>query len=134
MLRLCKSVLPSRREVSSLTSALGGHLLTRSFGKYVEEEIGHQDDPRRCAAASTFPIAGSSRRLGTCSRLEIPSGAVDSVYADAGGRLNGFITALGARLPRGVIVHDRFAMYWKLKRAKHGICSAHPSRAAEVLP
>lgn len=26
---------------------------------------------------------------------------------------------------RGVIVHDRLAMYWKLKRAKHGICAAH---------
>ena len=26
---------------------------------------------------------------------------------------------------RGVIVHDRLAMYWKLKRAKHAICGAH---------
>ncbi len=25
---------------------------------------------------------------------------------------------------RGVIVHDRLAMYWKLK-AKHGLCGAH---------
>jgi transposase len=26
---------------------------------------------------------------------------------------------------RGVIVHDRLAMYWKLKRAKHQACGAH---------
>jgi transposase len=26
---------------------------------------------------------------------------------------------------RGVIIHDRLALYWKLKAAKHGICGAH---------
>jgi transposase len=26
---------------------------------------------------------------------------------------------------RGVIIHDRLALYWKLKRAKHGLCGAH---------
>ncbi len=26
---------------------------------------------------------------------------------------------------RGVIVHDRLALYWKLKSAKHGLCGAH---------
>ena len=29
---------------------------------------------------------------------------------------------------RGVIVHDRLALYWKLKSAKHGLCGAHPVR------
>jgi transposase len=34
---------------------------------------------------------------------------------------------------RGVIVHDRLAMYWKLKRAKHATCGAHLLRdLAEV--
>jgi transposase len=34
---------------------------------------------------------------------------------------------------RGVIVHDRQAMYWKLKRATDGICAAHlPRDLAEV--
>jgi len=34
---------------------------------------------------------------------------------------------------RGVIIHDRLAMYWKLKRAKHGLCAAHLLRdLAEV--
>jgi transposase len=26
---------------------------------------------------------------------------------------------------RGVIIHDRQALYWKLEQAKHGVCSAH---------
>jgi transposase len=26
---------------------------------------------------------------------------------------------------RGVVIHDRLALYWKLKEAKHGVCSAH---------
>jgi len=25
----------------------------------------------------------------------------------------------------GVVIHDRLALYWKLKRAKHGTCGAH---------
>jgi transposase len=34
---------------------------------------------------------------------------------------------------RGVIIHDRLALYWKLKSAKHGICGAHLLRdLAEV--
>jgi transposase len=34
---------------------------------------------------------------------------------------------------RGVLVHDRLAMYWKLKRAKHQACGAHLLRdLAEV--
>ncbi len=109
--------------------------------------------------------------------LDISSGAVDSIFADAGRRLSGFIAALVgllASLPvlhvdetsdrletkncwmhvistplytlihasltrgeaaieemgvllgyRGVLVHDRLAMYWKLKRAKHQACGAH---------
>jgi transposase len=117
--------------------------------------------------------------------LEISAGAVDSVYAEAGRRLRGFVLALVTLLRtlpvlhvdetsdrletkncwmhviatplytllhasltrgeraieemgvphgyRGVVVHDRLAMYWKLKRAKHGICSAHLLRdLAEV--
>jgi transposase len=109
--------------------------------------------------------------------LDISIGTVDSVYAEAGRRLRGFIAALVAVLKtmpvlhvdetsdrletkncwmhvvssslytfihasltrgeeaieemgvlmsyRGVVVHDRLAMYWKLKRAKHQACGAH---------
>ncbi|MCU4187450.1 IS66 family transposase [Acidiferrimicrobium sp. IK] len=109
--------------------------------------------------------------------LDISSGAVDSIFAEAGRRLGGFITALVGLLTsmavlhvdetsdrletkncwmhvistplytlihasltrgeaaieemgvllgyRGVLVHDRLAMYWKLKRAKHQACGAH---------
>ena len=109
--------------------------------------------------------------------LEISSGAIDSVYADAGRRLKVFVVALVALLKSlpvlhvdetsdrigttncwmhvvstslytlihasrtrgeaaideagvlkgytGVLVHDRLAMYFRLKRAKHGLCGAH---------
>lgn len=26
---------------------------------------------------------------------------------------------------RGIVIHDRLALYWKLKTAKHGVCAAH---------
>jgi transposase len=109
--------------------------------------------------------------------LDISSGAVDSVFSEAGRRLTGFIATLMTLLRtlpvlhvdetsdrletkncwmhvistplytlihasltrgeaaieemgvlldyRGVLVHDRLAMYWKLKRAKHQACAAH---------
>jgi hypothetical protein len=112
--------------------------------------------------------------------LEISSGAIDSIYADAGRRLKVFVVALVAVLKSlpvlhvdetsdrtgttncwmhvvptalytlvhasltrgeaaideagvlkgytGVLVHDRLAMYFKLKRAKHGSCGAHLTR------
>jgi len=34
---------------------------------------------------------------------------------------------------RGVIIHDRLALYWKFKRARHGICGAHLLRDLEEV-
>ncbi len=145
---------------------------TRTIVAYL---LGRQQIPNRRVAEAMRDLFG----------LEISTGAVDSVYAEAGRRLRAFICALAAVLKampvlhvdetsdrletkncwmhviatplytllhasltrgegaigemgvlhgyRGVIVHDRLAMYWKLKRAKHGICSAHLLRdLAEV--
>jgi len=33
-----------------------------------------------------------------------------------------------------VVIHDRLAMYWKLKQAKHGVCSAHLLRDLTASP
>jgi transposase len=33
----------------------------------------------------------------------------------------------------GVVIHDRLALYWKFKRAKHGICGAHLLRDLEEV-
>lgn len=137
---------------------------TRAIVAYL---LGRQHIPNRRVAEAMRDLFG----------LEISSGAVDSIYAEAGKRLKGFIVALVALLKmlpvlhvdetsdrletkncwmhviatplytllhasltrgeeairemgvlhgyRGVIVHDRLAMYWKLKRAKHGVCAAH---------
>ena len=137
---------------------------TRAIVAYL---LGRQHIPNRRVAEAMRDLFG----------LEISSGAIDSVYAEAGRRLRVFVTSLVAVLKampvlhvdetsdrletkniwmhviatplytllhasltrgegaikemgvlhgyRGVIVHDRLAMYWKLKRAKHGICAAH---------
>jgi transposase len=137
--------------------------------------LGRQHVPNRRVAEAMRDLFG----------LEISIGAVDSVYAEAGKRLRGFVAALVVLLRslpvlhvdetsdrletrncwmhvvtgslytlihasltrgeaaidemgvlrgyRGVIVHDRLAMYWKLKRAKHQACAAHLLRdLAEV--
>lgn len=145
---------------------------TRAIVAYL---LGRQHIPNRRVVEAMRDLFG----------LGISSGAVDSIYAEAGKRLKSFICALVAVLKtlpvlhvdetsdrletkncwmhviatplytllhasvtrgeaaieevgvlhgyRGVIVHDRLAMYWKLKRAKHGICAAHLLRdLAEV--
>jgi transposase len=129
--------------------------------------LGRQHVPNRRVAEAMAELFG----------LEISTGAIDSIYAEAGRRLRGFILALVSLLKslpvlhadetsdrvgtkncwmhvvstglytlvhasvtrgseaieemgvlrdyRGVVVHDRLAMYWKLKRAKHQACAAH---------
>ncbi len=129
--------------------------------------LGRQHIPNRRVAEAMSELFG----------LEISTGAVDSIYGEAGRRLKSFIAALVALLRSlpvlhadetsdrvstvniwmhvvstglytlihasttrgaeameeagvlkgytGVVVHDRLAMYWKLKRAKHGLCAQH---------
>lgn len=129
--------------------------------------LGRQHIPNRRVAEAMADLFG----------LEISTGAIDSIYAEAGRRLKGFIVALVALLKTlpvlhvdetsdrvgttncwmhvvstrlytlihasatrgeaaideagvlrgytGVVIHDRLAMYFKLKRAKHGLCGAH---------
>ena len=129
--------------------------------------LGRQHIPNRRVAEAMADLFG----------LQISTGAVDSVYAEAGRRLRGFIAALVVLLRslpvlhadetsdrigtkncwmhvvstslytlihasttrgsdaiaeagvlrgyRGIVVHDRLALYWKLKGAKHGLCGAH---------
>jgi transposase len=136
----------------------------RAFVAYL---LGRQHIPNRRVAETMEDLFG----------LPISSGAVDSIYAEAGRRLRVFIASLVTLLRslpvlhadetsdrvgtrncwmhvvstglytlihasvtrgsgaieeagvltdyRGVIVHDRLALYWKLKRARHGLCGAH---------
>lgn len=145
---------------------------TRAIVAYL---LGRQQIPNRRVVEAMRDLFG----------LDISSGAVDSVFAEAGRRLMGFVAALVVLLRtlpvlhvdetsdrletancwmhvvsstlhtlihasltrgeaaideigvlrgyRGVIVHDRLAMYWKLKRARHQACGAHLLRdLAEV--
>jgi transposase len=129
--------------------------------------LGRQHIPNRRVAEAMDDLFG----------LPISTGAIDSIYAEAGKRLKGFVLALVAflrTLPvlhadettdrvgtrncwmhvvstglytlihasvtrggeaideagvlrgyRGVVVHDRLALYWRLEKAKHGLCGAH---------
>jgi transposase len=137
---------------------------TRAVVAYL---LGRQHIPNRRVAEAMSELFG----------LEISTGAVDSIYAEAARRLKGFIATLVTLLRSlpvlhadetsdrlgtvnismhvvstglytlihasttrgteameqagvlkgytGIVVHDRLAMYWKLKRAKHGLCAAH---------
>ena len=128
--------------------------------------LGRQHIPNRRVAETMADLFG----------LDISTGAIDTIYTEAGRRLRGFIAALVTLLRtlpvlhadettdrvgtatcwmhvvstglytlihasltrggqaideagvlrgyRGVVIHDRLAMYWKLK-AKHGLCGAH---------
>ncbi len=128
-------------------------------------------------ARQHIPVQRSAEAMADLFGIEMATGTVDAIYADAARRLGGFIAALVARLRslpvlhadettdrigtatcwmhvvstglytlihasvtrgtdaiveagvligyRGVIVHDRLALYWKLKKARHGLCAAH---------
>ena len=128
-------------------------------------------------ARQHIPVGRVAEAASDLFGVKISTGTVDAIYADAGRRLGGFITALVALLRslpvihadettdrigtlncwmhvvstarytlihasatrgweavkeagvligyRGVVIHDRLALYWKLKTAKHGICGAH---------
>lgn len=154
---------------------------TASFPDHVRAPVSY--GPRARAVVAYFlgrqhiPNRRTAEAMADLFGLEISTGAVDSIYAEAGRRLKGFIVALVALLKSlpvlhvdetsdrigtsncwmhvvstslytlihasatrgeaaideagvlkgctGVLVHDRLAMYFKLKRAKHGLCGAH---------
>lgn len=79
---------------------------------------------------ATLPVLHADEttdRIGTttCWMHVLSTGAFTLIHASVT-RGRGAIDEVGV-LPtyRGVIVHDRLAMYFALKRAKHGICGAH---------
>ena len=128
-------------------------------------------------ARQHIPVARVAEAASDLFGVRISTGTVDAIYAEAGRRLAGFVTALVALLRslpvihadettdrigtlncwmhvvstarytlihasatrgwkavkeagvllgyRGVVIHDRLALYWKLETARHGICGAH---------
>jgi len=128
-------------------------------------------------ARQHIPVERAAEAARELFGVNISTGTIDAIYAEAGRRLGRFVTALVALLRslpvihadettdrvgttniwmhvvstarytlihasatrgweavkeagvligyRGVVIHDRLALYWKLKQAKHGVCSAH---------
>lgn len=78
----------------------------------------------------TLPVLHADEttdRVGTatCWMHVVSTGAYTLIHASMT-RGAEAIAAAGVLIGyRGVVVHDRLALYWKLKRAKHGLCSAH---------
>jgi len=157
-----------------------GHTTTAPFPAEVRAPVSYGPRARAIVAYLLARQHIPNRRVGETMRdlfgLKISSGAIDSIYAEAGRRLKGFIAALVVLLRslpvlhadettdrigttncwmhvvstamytlihaswtrgaeaveeagvlrgyRGVVVHDRLALYWKLA-AKHGLCGAH---------
>jgi transposase len=157
-----------------------GHETTAAFPEAVRAPVSYGPRARAIVAYLLGRQHLPNRRVAEAMEdlfgLSISTGAVDSVYAEAGRRLRVFIAALVALLKslpvlhadettdrigtkncwmhvvstglytlihasvtrgaaaieeagvligyRGVVVHDRLALYWKLK-AKHGLCAAH---------
>lgn len=66
-------------------------------------------------------------RIGTatCWMHVVSTGLYTLIHASVT-RGTGAIVDAGVLIGfRGVIVHDRLALYWKLKKARHGLCAAH---------
>ena len=66
-------------------------------------------------------------RIGTatCWMHVVSTGLYTLIHASVT-RGTGAIVEAGVLIGyRGVIVHDRLALYWKLKKARHGLCAAH---------
>ncbi len=157
-----------------------GHVTSAPFPEGVKAPVGYGPRVRAVVAyvlgRQHLPTRRVAETMADLLALEISTGSVDSIYAEASPRLGGFIAALVALLRtlpvlhadettdrlgpatvwlhvvstglytlihasatrggdaideagvlrgyRGVVVHDRLAMYWKLK-AKHGLCGAH---------
>lgn len=158
-----------------------GHETTEPFPDEVRAPVSYGPRARAIVAyllaRQHIPNRRVAESMADLFGLDISSGAIDSIYAEAGRRLRGFVAALVVLLKslpvlhadettdrigtkncwmhvvstglytlihasttrgseaieeagvlrgyRGVVVHDRLALYWKLKAARHGLCGAH---------
>ena len=78
----------------------------------------------------TLPVLHADEttdRIGTvtCWMHVVSTASYTLIHASATRGLEAVRTAGVLIGYRGVIVHDRLALYWKLTAARHGICSAH---------
>jgi transposase len=78
----------------------------------------------------TLPVLHADEttdRIGTvtCWMHVVSTASYTLIHASATRGLDAVRTAGVLIGYRGVIVHDRLALYWKLTVARHGICSAH---------
>ncbi len=129
---LARQHLPVERTAEAMADLFGVRLSTGTVDAMYQRA---GDRLRGFIAAlalwlATMPVLHADEttdRVGTttCWMHVLSTGAFTLIHASAT-RGRAAIDEVGV-LPnyRGVIVHDRLAMYFALKRAKHGICGAH---------
>jgi len=129
---LARQHLPVERTAEAMADLFGVRLSTGTVDAMYQRA---GDRLRGFIAAlavwlATLPVLHADEttdRIGTttCWMHVLSTGAFTLIHASVT-RGRAAIDEVGV-LPnyRGVIVHDRLAMYFALKRAKHGICGAH---------
>jgi transposase len=128
---LARQHLPGRRVAEAMADCFGLKISTGAIDAIYSEASRRLNGfiAALVALLKTLPVLHAdetSDRLGTknCWMHVVSTGAYTLIHASVT-RGEEAIRQAGVLIGyRGVIVHDRLAMYWKLK-AKHAICGAH---------
>jgi transposase len=132
--------LPGRRVAEAMSDLFGLKISTGTIDSI------YSDASRRLAGfiaalvvlLRSLPVLHADEttdRIGTvtCWMHVVSTASFTLIHASATRGMEAIRTAGVLIGYRGVIIHDRLALYWKLKAAKHGICGAHLLRdLAEV--
>lgn len=129
---LARQHLPTERTAEAMVDLFGVRISTGGVdGIYA-------DAARRLAGFITALVAilralpvihadETTDRIGTtnCWMHVVSTAAYTLIHASATRGMDA-VRAAGVLVGyRGVIIHDRLALYWKLKAARHGVCGAH---------
>lgn len=129
---LARQHIPVQRTAEAMTDLFGVKIATGTVDAI------YNDASRRLvgfvaalvAWLRTLPVLHADEttdRIGTvnCWMHVVSTGLYTLVHASATRGAKAIAEAGVLVGYRGVIVHDRLALYWTLKKAKHGVCAAH---------
>ena len=123
--------LPTRRVAEAMADLFGLHISTGGVDAIYSDASRRLRDfiVALVALLRSLPVLHADEttdRLGTktCWMHVVSTAAFTLIHASVTRGSDAIDEAGVLRGYRGVVVHDRLAMYWKLK-AKHGLCGAH---------
>jgi transposase len=137
---LARQHLPNRRVGETMSDLFGLRISTGTIDSIYTDASRRLDGfiVALVALLRSLPVLHADEttdRVGTvnCWMHVVSTASYTLIHASATRGMDAIRTAGVLVGYRGVIVHDRLALYWKLKAAKHGICGAHLLRnLAEV--